>query len=96
MPRLRLKYGTSLFFILEILYPLTFTVPELGKVSRNNKRIKVDLPAPLGPTIKTNSPLLIVILTSSKAKASFSYFLETCSIVIIGCVIIKLLLPNIV
>ncbi len=36
--------------------PATITEPAVGSTSFNNIFMKVDFPAPLGPTKKTNSP----------------------------------------
>ena len=49
------------------LRPLTSTVPELANSWRRIRRSIVDLPAPDGPVMKTNSPRPISRLTSCSA-----------------------------
>ena len=46
------------------------TVPALGGVSPVRMLISVDLPAPLGPMIETNSPAATPRLTPSRAQNS--------------------------
>ena len=47
--------------------PPTWTLPVVGTSSLSSSRRKVDLPDPLLPTRKTNSPLSMSTLTSSSA-----------------------------
>ncbi len=49
---------------------LNRTVPALGRVTPVRMLIRVDLPAPLGPTIETNSPASTPRLTPSSAQNS--------------------------
>ena len=49
----------------------------VGVSSRKSSLIRVDFPEPLSPTIKTNSPFLIVRLTLSKAGEPLEYDLLT-------------------
>ena len=67
MPIVRRSMGTCLRGILVRLKPFTVIIPVLAFSSRIISFIKVLLPAPDEPTTKTNSPLFIVILTSSRA-----------------------------
>ena len=43
----------------EMSRPPTMIVPCVGSISLSNRRIRVDLPEPYAPTMKTNSPLSI-------------------------------------
>ncbi len=51
--------GTRLACILVIFSPSNTILPFVGSNSFNNNFMSVDLPAPLGPTTKTNSPSFI-------------------------------------
>src|SRR6476469_5411411 len=62
----------------------TWISPDVGWSSASNNRMKVDLPEPDGPMRKTNSPLSILTLTSSRAgRADCLYCFVTRSRVII-------------
>jgi hypothetical protein len=56
--------------IAESLTPLTLMVPRVGSSSLRIRRIIVDLPEPLAPTRKTNSPASTLRFTFSRATAS--------------------------
>ena len=56
MPMLRRKYGTFLSLIWERSRPATRTIPAVGSSSLMSSRMIVDLPEPVDPTRKTNSP----------------------------------------
>src|SRR5690606_29393444 len=47
--------------------PLKVMVPEVGSTRRLMQRMKVDLPAPLGPKMVTNSPAATSTSTSRSA-----------------------------
>ena len=47
--------------------PAMLTLPSVGASSRISILIRVDLPHPVGPTRKTNSPRLIASETRSSA-----------------------------
>jgi hypothetical protein len=51
-------------------YPLKRTVPLLGCSSPVSTLIRVDLPAPFGPMIETNSPASMPSVTPSSAQKS--------------------------
>ncbi len=53
--------------------PATQMLPEVGRSSLVSRRRKVDLPEPLWPTTKTNSPFLTSTETSSSAATSGGY-----------------------
>ena len=67
IPIFLLKYGISFLANFERSVLLTTTFPDVGSISFNIIFIKVDLPAPDGPTKKTNSPDSIFMLTSERA-----------------------------
>ncbi len=67
MPMLRRNLGTSPRFIRTILRDATNICPRVGSSSRNNILIKEDLPAPLWPIKKMNSPRSIFKEMSSRA-----------------------------
>src|SRR5690349_16636544 len=52
--------------------------PLLASIMRLIHRSSVDFPAPEGPMIDTNSPLLTEKLTSVNARVSDPYCLDTC------------------
>src|SRR5579875_297159 len=54
-------------------YWSTYTSPSVGSSSWYRSRMRLDLPAPLGPTTNTNSPRAMVSDTWSSATCPFGY-----------------------
>ena len=83
VPTLRRNCGISLFDSSVTVKSPTWIVPSSASISFRINLINVDLPAPLGPTRNTKSPLWICTLTSSKPML-VRYFFVTCSNVIMS------------
>ena len=58
---LRRRYGTRARGISASGWPAIETSPSLGSSSFISRRMQVDLPQPVGPTRKTNSPRPMLI-----------------------------------
>ena len=67
----------GLFYAVILNFQNVVRTAEEGVSSRKSSLIRVDFPEPLSPTIKTNSPFLIVRLTLSKAGEPLEYDLLT-------------------
>src|SRR5918996_1400279 len=64
--------------------PATQMLPRVGSSSFSRRRMNVDLPEPVGPTINTNSPLPISTDTLSRATTLSLYVFVTFSVLIMG------------
>jgi hypothetical protein len=64
--------GTALGLMVLMLYPLTMTLPSLGRISLVKSLMMVDLPDPEGPTKKTNSPSSMRSVTPLRAFVPLS------------------------
>jgi hypothetical protein len=69
-PMLRRNCGTFHELSREMSLPATMIRPAVGASSLSSRRSAVDFPDPEGPTMKTNSPLLTLRLTSRNATTS--------------------------
>src|SRR3954451_11464509 len=78
-PMVRRSLGTCHLLIVFSVLPLTTIVPEVGVSSLSSNRRNVDFPEPEDPMRKTNSPLSILVDTSSRAGRPLAgYSLVTC------------------
>ena len=75
---LRRRKGTPAGLIFAMSWPLTISLPDVGRSMAAIIFSRVDLPAPDGPARKTSSPLAILSEMSLSATASGEYCLETC------------------
>ena len=74
-----LNIGIFLCLSFSSVYPLTLIEPVVGTSSLSKSLISVDLPEPLPPTMKTNSPFLISMFTFLRAGLPLTYSIDTFS-----------------